>query len=202
MGAFVSGKLKDLEAPFCAAGQHAGVVGVLRAHLGGVEDVVCLGLGCPGSRNGSRQLALLNVLLREMGWDASRAVLVDPAFGARDLAMLQGLGFRCDATARGRAALAVTRRTLFYMPHCNLGLYEQVLDANWCVERLPLVAVLGNRFALYEDRLGLSGKVAKVLDLGLGKETPLAEFQRNSALEAAFSDTSLRTFSSSDRFER
>jgi hypothetical protein len=55
--------------------------------------------------------------------------------------------------ARGLATLptdeagarSVTAATLFYMPHCEAGLYDNLLAANWSRAALPRIAILGNR---------------------------------------------------------
>eukprot|EP01027_Heterolobosea_sp_BB2_P013182 GEZU01019038.1.p1 GENE.GEZU01019038.1~~GEZU01019038.1.p1 ORF type:complete len:226 (-),score=73.75 GEZU01019038.1:728-1405(-) len=52
----------------------------------------------------------------------------------------------------------VTRRTLFYMPHCSLRMYENVLRANWgdnVTERK--VIIFGNSFQSYALRLARTG---------------------------------------------
>jgi hypothetical protein len=40
----------------------------------------------------------------------------------------------------------VRDKTLFYMPHCEAPLYNDVMDANWSPERLRNIAVLGNSY--------------------------------------------------------
>jgi len=52
----------------------------------------------------------------------------------------------------------VSRRTLFFMPHCGKTLYGNVLEANWSREGLECLVVLGNSFASYSDRYVLCVK--------------------------------------------
>lgn len=47
----------------------------------------------------------------------------------------------------------MNRPTLFYMPHCEEWMYDNVLAANWGSEQLRRVAILGNSFRNYYDRL-------------------------------------------------
>ena len=39
---------------------------------------------------------------------------------------------------------AVTEPTLFYMPHCDCHLYNNLLKANWSPQQLCKIAILGN----------------------------------------------------------
>jgi len=43
----------------------------------------------------------------------------------------------------------VDRPTLFFMPHCPLVLYENVLEANWTSVNLNKIIILGNSFNRY-----------------------------------------------------
>lgn len=45
--------------------------------------------------------------------------------------------------------------TLFFMPHCELFLYDSVLGANATRGMLASAAVLGNSFAMYVSREAL-----------------------------------------------
>ncbi|KAL0027604.1 hypothetical protein WJX79_001199 [Trebouxia sp. C0005] len=47
--------------------------------------------------------------------------------------------------------LAVTP-TLFYMPHCDCHLYNNLLQANWGPHQLHKIAILGNSFHSYVQR--------------------------------------------------
>ena len=51
--------------------------------------------------------------------------------------------------------------TLFYMPHCELFMYDNLLAANWNAKDLANVVVFGNSFAGYDDRLMKATLVAK-----------------------------------------
>ena len=42
--------------------------------------------------------------------------------------------------------------TLFYMPHCGIAMYNNLLWANWNPTTLSDMAVIGNRFSSYNER--------------------------------------------------
>ena len=75
----------------------------------------------------------------------------DPAFTAADAALLEELGCAVIPDAR-REPQPAAGLTLYYMPHCEAGLYDALLARNWAPERLPDVVILGNSFAAYDDR--------------------------------------------------
>jgi len=47
-------------------------------------------------------------------------------------------------------------KTLFFMPHCGKALYNNLLWANWSLDRLPKVVLIGNSFANYSLRFALT----------------------------------------------
>mmetsp|Transcript_20603 Transcript_20603/g.34017 ORF Transcript_20603/g.34017 Transcript_20603/m.34017 type:complete len:104 (-) Transcript_20603:18-329(-) len=81
------------------------------------------------------------------------------------------------------------------MPHCDIGLYNNVLCTNWSRENLCKIVIIGNSFASYVDRL--VSKDSPCVDI-LAKyvtEVDLPLFARGSTLERAFNDTRLLFFS-------
>lgn len=63
--------------------------------------------------------------------------------------MLAALGFRViDANECGRREAAGP--TVFYMPHCEAALYDNLLSANWMAVMLRRMVVIGNSFGVYE----------------------------------------------------
>lgn len=43
-------------------------------------------------------------------------------------------------------------KTLYYMPHCPLGLYGNLLLSNWELPRLKNTIIIGNSFSNYDSR--------------------------------------------------
>ncbi|CAG8590354.1 2186_t:CDS:2 [Paraglomus brasilianum] len=50
-----------------------------------------------------------------------------------------------------RGQRVISQPTLFFMPHCPLSLYDNVLSANWEKHRLEQLIMIGNRFDFYEE---------------------------------------------------
>lgn len=128
------------------------------------ERIVCYGIGSPSISHISRyQLGLL-LLLREL-WQAPPSsegaagsasalptFVFDPILSDADRAIVASLGLRALGASEGRALSVGGLRCLLFMPHCELGLYEAVLSANWA-SGLPRLWVLGNSLRAYADRV-------------------------------------------------
>eukprot|EP00051_Salpingoeca_urceolata_P027068 m.479904 g.479904 ORF g.479904 m.479904 type:complete len:391 (+) comp21629_c0_seq1:383-1555(+) len=127
----------------------------------------------------------------------------DPALSRLERAVLQRFSWDVptsnDHGWRPVAAEPNSTATLFFMPHCPLPLYNNVLAANWHPQTLPCVAILGNSFAHYKERKldreltvqapALAHALA-VPDL-IHEATPTNDI----VPEAAFNDTALHVFS-------
>lgn len=78
-------------------------------------------------------------------------MVYDPALSEVDHQAIQQLG--CDIIGVNEEGMRTAERpTLFYMPHCEEWMYDNVLAANWGAEHLGRVAILGNSFSNYYDR--------------------------------------------------
>jgi hypothetical protein len=44
------------------------------------------------------------------------------------------------------------QRTLFFMPHCEVDLTENLLATNIASKTLQIVVIIGNSFAKYQER--------------------------------------------------
>ncbi len=109
------------------------------------SSLVCYGLG-PLSRSISRhQFHLLLLILKTFN---VKGYIYEPAFSESDVKQCLDAGlFIIKENERGLRR--VSDKTLFYMPHCPIGLYQNVLVANW---RNPENIILfGNSFSTYLD---------------------------------------------------
>jgi hypothetical protein len=73
----------------------------------------------------------------------------DPILSATESRVLESLGcsvLSVNEQGRRRA----TKPMLFYMPHCEAGLYNNLLQANWELELLNHIVLFGNSFEMYE----------------------------------------------------
>lgn len=68
-----------------------------------------------------------------------------------DCQLVEHLGIKV-LTGDGRSRQPVEVKTLYYMPHCPKGLYSLILETNWSRQYLDNLAILGNRFTMYDER--------------------------------------------------
>ena len=110
--------------------------------------LVCLGLGKPTlNRCSQYQLALL-VLLKEHFQPSCLAF--DPIFSETDKAVLVELGIEVARPEARHISVSKFEPVLYFMPHCSLELFDDVLSHHWG-PALSTVAILGNRFSLYQE---------------------------------------------------
>ncbi|KAJ6799252.1 protein SENSITIVITY TO RED LIGHT REDUCED 1 [Iris pallida] len=130
----------------------------LAAALGPRFHLVVYGIGSVESFETPRlQISLAVLLLRELGDRILSVQVFDPVLSSAECDTMEELGFSVmRADERGRREVKVA--TLFFMPHCELQLYDSLLEANWGSEGLKKMAILGNSFGGYgraaEERSG------------------------------------------------
>ncbi|KAJ2300994.1 hypothetical protein IWW55_003834 [Coemansia sp. RSA 2706] len=111
------------------------------------EEIVCYGIGSLFAGISQWQLALVLALN-----DTLRAPIhaFDPvATDDDDLTMLRR--FSVSPIAKDeQAKRTATKRTLFYMPHCEQFLYENTMSANWSPDQLGRIMIIGNHFSRYQ----------------------------------------------------
>ncbi|OQR87850.1 hypothetical protein ACHHYP_07990 [Achlya hypogyna] len=188
---------------------------VLDANLaldsGEVLQLVAYGVGSFASGpcgNAVYQLACTALLCEYFKHRArlSHAYIYDPVMTEDDNVVAEAVGLQVLPTNE-RGQRRATTRTLFFMPHCGKQLYQNVLLANWGQDGLAKIAVLGNSFEAYDDRVvQASARQASIfsalvpytteVSLGSCEKSDLDHFQ----YDAAFNDTSLHIFSI-DRLE-
>ncbi|XP_002978884.2 protein SENSITIVITY TO RED LIGHT REDUCED 1 [Selaginella moellendorffii] len=117
----------------------------------GVENLVVYGLGRISRSESSRlQLALVLLLRQDRVLPEDCLIWVfDPVLTACEWRILRQL--ECRAIDSNELGLRkVEEPTLFFMPHCESHLYDNVVKANW--GSLGKIAILGNSFASYMER--------------------------------------------------
>jgi hypothetical protein len=111
--------------------------------------MVIYGIGSIESYETPRfQLSLAILMKRKFCWIGDIEVF-DPILSATESRVLESLGcsvLSVNEQGRRRA----TKPMLFYMPHCEAGLYNNLLQANWELELLNHIVLFGNSFEMYE----------------------------------------------------
>ncbi|KAF6260142.1 hypothetical protein COO60DRAFT_923871 [Scenedesmus sp. NREL 46B-D3] len=169
---------------------------------GDVQQLVVYGLGSPDDSKVSRhQLALVLLLQGLLPGLTQPPQLYDPAFGEADALLLQALGLAViGANEEGRRG--VDGPTLFYLPHCEATLTDNLLCANARADQQCCLALLGNSFATYQSRwAGPAGsrprtarpdRLLQLIDQGSVVEVRVHDAGYHVA--SAFNDMSLHTF--------
>ncbi len=118
-------------------------------------DVVCYGIGqISVFRNAEYQLALIILVIRRniFGYFSScKFHFYDPIMNAIEIAAMEHFsGIQILQNEEGKRR--VSAPTLFYMPHCGKALYNNLLWANWKLENLRNLIIVGNSFSGYVDK--------------------------------------------------
>ncbi|XP_051123022.1 protein SENSITIVITY TO RED LIGHT REDUCED 1 isoform X2 [Andrographis paniculata] len=116
--------------------------------------MVIYGLGSIERCEHSRiQLSLAMLLKKKFNWIGEIEVF-DPKISLTELKVLTSLG--CTVlTVNEQARRQVLKPTMFFMPHCDAYLYDNLLEANWRVDQLKNLILLGNSFLHYEQHVVL-----------------------------------------------
>ncbi|XP_022742989.1 protein SENSITIVITY TO RED LIGHT REDUCED 1-like [Durio zibethinus] len=115
-------------------------------------QMVIYGIGSIESHEAPRlQLSLAVMMKRKFSWIGDIEVF-DPVLSATESRVLEALG--CSVLSVNEQGRRQTLKpTLFFMPHCEAELYNNLLQANWEVESLNRVALFGNSFEAYEQHV-------------------------------------------------
>eukprot|EP00892_Ulva_mutabilis_P005703 jgi/Ulvmu1/3504/UM162_0011.1 len=172
-------------------------------HLQNVTCIRCYGTGSPAASLEARcQLALLPLLLEVLPnkTKAMDVKVYDPVLTDADKEVIEQLG--CSILQPEDAMQhATAEQVLFYMPHCDAALYNEVLDSNWDMQQLANLCFIGNSFSHMEDRwnmptfkrrVGRPHRVIALVEHGLVREEWLAG--EAFTVTTAFNDTSLHWF--------
>ena len=153
------------------------------------DRVVCFGLGSIfESRNAQWQLAFLELVSRACGVGAEA---YDPILCAAERDALRRRGVGAGAPL-GAGAAAPPPRALYFMPHCPMALYAEVLRRH--APRLDGLVIVGNSFASYAARkigddmdADIAAALARVVEVA-------ADPGRDSDLERPFNDMAIMSF--------
>ncbi|CAL1393492.1 unnamed protein product [Linum trigynum] len=159
-------------------------------------QMVVYGIGSIESHETPRlQLSIALLIKREFSWIGDLQVF-DPILSATECQVLEALGctvLSVNEQGRRRA----TSPTLFFMPHCEAGLYNNLLKANWDVEAMNRVVLFGNSFQLYRQYASFKNLIVVDSNHILAVENITDEFVLSTVSEdyfAAFHDSSWHFF--------
>lgn len=173
-----------------------------------IQQYVVYGLGSLDQPNAAHiryQIALAFLLIGLFPNLTSKPEVFDPVFSPHDHAVLSSLGFLVLSINEHGKRLA-DKPTLFYMPHCESDLTENLLNTNIESKSLGNVYILGNSFAEYGERWSFiprktvhEGNMPSppVTLLGLCEKRLIEEVQVDECrfpVVGAFNDTSLHIF--------
>lgn len=99
------------------------------------------------------QLSLAILMRRDFSWIGNIEVF-DPILSATESRVLEALG--CSVMSineHGRRE--ALKPTMFFMPHCEAELYNNLLQANWKLNLLKNMVLFGNSFETYEQHVSL-----------------------------------------------
>lgn len=113
-------------------------------------QMVIYGIGSIESYEPPRlQLSLAILLRRKFNWIGDIEVF-DPIISSTESRVFESLG--CSVlliNEQGRRN--ALKPTLFFMPHCEAELYDNLLHANWRIDLLKNIVLFGNSFGRYEQ---------------------------------------------------
>jgi len=76
----------------------------------------------------------------------------DPVFTDVEKKVIRNYGYEViEENEHGRRN--IDKMTLFYMPHCNYNLYNNVLGINWELNKLSKLILIGNDFSMYDENM-------------------------------------------------
>ncbi|CAN0917032.1 Protein SENSITIVITY TO RED LIGHT REDUCED 1 [Linum grandiflorum] len=121
-------------------------------------QMVIYGIGSIESHETPRlQLSIALLMKTNFSWIGDVEVF-DPVLSATECRVMEVLG--CSVlSVNEQGERRAAKPTLFYMPHCEAGLYNNLLRANWEVEALNRVALFGNSFQVYREYASLKNLV-------------------------------------------
>ncbi|ESQ42398.1 hypothetical protein EUTSA_v10014282mg [Eutrema salsugineum] len=160
-------------------------------------QVVMYGIGSIESYESPRfQLSIAILMKKEFDWIGNIEVF-DPVLSATESSVLQSLG--CTVLSMNeQARREALKPTLFFMPHCEANLYNNLLQANWRVDRLSRIALFGNSFQMYEEQVTLDPEVIRATKRIIAARSITSEFAIETVSDdyfAAFHDSSWHFFS-------
>ncbi|CAG8448321.1 157_t:CDS:2 [Acaulospora morrowiae] len=142
-------------------------------------DIVCYGIGSiEKSYRSQYQFALL-LILKNLLKITSKIYVYDPVLTEVDIEVLTYFNVELIKTNE-KAKRTISNQTLFYMPHCPLGLYDNLISANWERKKLENIIIFGNRLEFYGESMTkttFNRKAPYISQISLSKLFGCSHFQ-------------------------
>lgn len=161
-------------------------------------QMVMYGIGSIESYESPRfQLSIAILMKREFDWVGNNIEVFDPVLSTTESSVLESLG--CTVlSVNEQARREALKPTLFFMPHCEANLYDNLLQANWRMDTLSKIALFGNSFWMYEEQVTLDPEVIRATKRIIAARRITSEFAIETVSNdyfAAFHDSSWHFFS-------
>ncbi|KAL1339561.1 hypothetical protein AAHE18_U047100 [Arachis hypogaea] len=117
-------------------------------------EMVVYGIGSIESYEPPRlQLSLAILMRRDFSWIGNIEVY-DPVLSLSESRVIESLGCSVmSVNEHGRRE--AQKPTMFFMPHCEAELYNNLLQANWKLNLLRNMVLFGNSFETYKEHASL-----------------------------------------------
>ncbi|ORX50287.1 hypothetical protein BCR36DRAFT_326860 [Piromyces finnis] len=165
-------------------------------------DIVSYGIGnFMKSRISQFQFALCILLKANLKLNG-KVYFYDPIFTEVEKEVINNYGFEViEDNEHGKRN--INKMTLFYMPHCNYNLYNNVLGTNWELGKLSKLILIGNDFSIYDENM-VSSKLESEAPflkaiLPLTKKVAFPELFESNDI---FNNTSIHFFPKSNLLEQ
>ncbi|ERN14891.1 hypothetical protein AMTRI_Chr02g255800 [Amborella trichopoda] len=138
--------------------------------------MVVYGIGSIEASEMSRLQLSLAILLRENLDCIDGMEIFDPIISSIEVKVMERFGCSfISINEMGRRE--VMKPTLFFMPHCDAFMYDNLLAANWKPVNLNRIVLFGNSFEKYESAITVfRSKVADALKYVMGIRKYAMEF--------------------------
>ena len=160
-----------------------------------VQEIVCYGIGRVSAYKNSRVQFAMATLLKEDLRPVNGASFFDPFTSKVDTSTMKSMGFKnIDRNEEGKRS--TKGATVYFMPHCDLWLYSNVLWANWSKTKLQDTIIVGNSFKAYNANTSFTGWkidpdencVFRSIDLIRETQIPVPR-RASSSIQNAFNNT-------------
>ncbi|CAG8440057.1 10460_t:CDS:2 [Funneliformis mosseae] len=119
-------------------------------HRPKLVDIVCYGIGSIERSTTSQFQFAFMLILKNLFQITGKAYVYDPVLTLIDLDILSHYEISI-IDINEKAKRKITNQTLFYMPHCPIGLYNNVIASNWEKKKLEKIILVGNRLDFYNE---------------------------------------------------